>query len=261
MALASLYYLIKNPTKPPTTQITAQFNAMYSELKKGATVPAVPIDMNLGYAEDASWLASQIGVPVLLSTLIALREAEGCKATGKAMINQITLIARYTDMTPYLTISDYLAAEPTKSVFLPGMGREAAEFVKVVKYVKDQHGENSPFAKVLALVGNEKLSSQNYPNLFTVAVRHKTRHDRMFGGYVVKKSSECKLSDEVISESLSRPLKRKSTCQAADKDHVRKVFAVDVDEVENEESRQESILARLTAGLRDPLGHAPHQWF
>lgn len=85
--LALMYYAIKHPSKPPTTQVTSRFNAMYLEIHKTGVVPAVPIDMSLAYAEAASWLATQVGLPRLLTALIELREAETCRETGKVMLN------------------------------------------------------------------------------------------------------------------------------------------------------------------------------
>ncbi|DBA13170.1 TPA_asm: nucleoprotein [finepatterned puffer bornavirus] len=248
MCLTLLYYLIKNPSKQPTTQVSARFSAMYIELRKG-TPPAVPIEMGLDYPEAASWLSSQIGLPTLFTFLVKLQNDPSCGATGRALINQVVMVARHADMTPYLTIVDYLAADPTRSALLPGVGREAAEFRQMEKDLKEKHNHDFPFIKVLSLEGHERLSAQNYPNLFAVAIKYKSKHDRTFAAYAAKKSAACNLSDDVIQESLTKPIKRKAICNEADKDHVRKIFMIDPDALQSEESPNEALLTKLLAQM------------
>ncbi|XP_077432608.1 uncharacterized protein LOC144058174 isoform X2 [Vanacampus margaritifer] len=245
MGLTILYYLVKKPSKQPTLQVSARFAAMLAEARKTSYVPTVTIDIGLDYAAASAWIASQVTLPVAFRSLLDIREGNTCGPTGKAMINQIIMVARYAAMTPYLTICGYLADDPTEAAFLPCVGREANDFRKMEEKLKSRHGEQFPFIKVLGLEGNEELSPKRYPNLFAVAVRHKLRVDRSFDSYTFKKSAACLLSDESIDDVLSRPLKRKTPCREEDKPHIKRIFGIDPDSIEAEDTARESLLARL----------------
>lgn len=163
------------------------------------------------------------------------------------------MLARFTDMTPYVTISKFLVADLTQTVTLPGVASQAAEFLKAEKELKTMHGEKFPFCKVLALAGNEKLSGQLYPDLFAVSVVYRSTLDHSFESYVVKKNPECRLSEATIREALKKQIKRKAVCQTIDKEPLKKIFLVNPEELENEQLEHDGLIAKLISEMRANL--------
>ncbi|DBA13184.1 TPA_asm: nucleoprotein [electric eel bornavirus] len=249
IVLSLLYYIVKRPSAYPTEQIKRRFAAAYVTAKgSGGAVPLVDIPTCMDHQKALSWLSSRGLDQEILKHLLRIRPDN---KTQEALLQQLKLISEDAEMTSFKSVEEFLVSTPTAAIFLPGLGKELADYIRVRDMLKQNHDDDYPYIKLLKLPGHEMLVASKFPTLVTVANEWKRKHEPSFNQFKDKVSG-CRHSLDVIRTSLARPVKRTHACNEEDLTTVAKVFKIDVSEAQVAEKIDPSeklmeLLAKLTS--------------